>query len=403
MKETSFLAKLLDGERVEWKSLGEVCEVLRGSRLTKKELSDEYQYPVFHGGLIPLGYYNQYNRNANQTMIINTGSIGEVVWSSVDFWSSDGTFVVKTPDEIDDRFLYFFLKINETYFKSQKREGGVPTINREAIANLQIPIPCPENPKKSLEIQAEIVRILDNFTTLTAELTAELTARKKQYNFYRDQLLTFAEGEVEWKPLGDVCELSNTGVDKKINDNEQTITLLNYVDVFRNNYIDNSIPKMQVTASDKKIKDCTALYGDIFITPSSEKIDEIGIASVIMEDLTNTCYSYHIMRLRLKEKNFITSCFIRYCFESDVLRSQILKNATGLTRFGLTKGRFESLQIPLPPIDVQREIVRILDNFDALTNSITEGLPREIELRTKQYEYYRDLLLNFPKNEGVVE
>lgn len=195
MKEASFLEKLLDGERVEWKPLGEVCEVLRGSRLTKKELSDEYQYPVFHGGLIPLGYYNQYNRNANQTMIINTGSIGEVVWSSVDFWSSDGTFVVKTPDEIDDRFLYFFLKINETYFKSQKREGGVPTINREAIANLQIPIPCPENPKKSLEIQAEIVRILDNFTTLTAELTAELTARKKQYEYYRDLLLNFPKNE----------------------------------------------------------------------------------------------------------------------------------------------------------------------------------------------------------------
>jgi type I restriction enzyme S subunit len=116
---THYREKLLTfGAGVEWKKLGEVCEVQRGSRLTKKELSDEYQYPVFHGGLIPLGYYNQYNRKANQTMIINTGSIGEVVWSGVNFWSSDGTFVIKTPDEIDDNFLYFFVKQHEAYFKS---------------------------------------------------------------------------------------------------------------------------------------------------------------------------------------------------------------------------------------------------------------------------------------------
>lgn len=210
--------------------------------------------------------------------------------------------------------------------------------------------------------------------------------------------MEFLNGQkVEWKKLGEVCDISNTGVDKKIKENERIITLLNYVDVFRNNYINNSIPKMQVSASERQIKDCTALYGDIFITPSSEKIDEIGIASVITEDLINTCYSYHIMRLRLKEKNYTTSCFIRYCFESDILRSQILKNATGLTRFGLTKGRFESLQIPIPPLAVQAEIVEILDKFDALTTSISEGLPREIELRQKQYEYYRNELLNFEK------
>ena len=168
--------KLPDG----WKTvkLGEVCEVQRGSRLTKKELSDEYQYPVFHGGLIPLGYYNQYNRRANQTMIINTGSIGEVVWSGVDFWSSDGTFVIKTPDDIDDRFLYFFLKINESYFKSQKREGGVPTINRDSINTIPIHLP-------PLHIQQRIATILseaDEEVKLHKEITKKLEERNKVFS-----------------------------------------------------------------------------------------------------------------------------------------------------------------------------------------------------------------------------
>ena len=170
---------------VEYKDLGEVCEVLRGKRLTKKELQDDGDYPVFHGGLIPLGRYNEFNRKANQTMVINTGSVGEVVWSGVDFWSSDGTFVVKTPDEIDDKFLYYFLKIQEPYLKSQRRDGGVPTIDRQAVEKLQIPVP-------PVPIQEEIVKILDSFTQLEAELEAELEARRAQYEHYRAKLLNFS-------------------------------------------------------------------------------------------------------------------------------------------------------------------------------------------------------------------
>ncbi|MDR2907623.1 MAG: restriction endonuclease subunit S [Bacteroidales bacterium] len=165
---------------VEFKKLGEVCEVLRGKRLTKKELTDDGSYPVFHGGLIPLGRYTEFNRKANQTMVINTESVGEVVWSSVDFWSSDGTFVVTTPNDIDGKYLYYFLKIQEPYLKSQRRDGGVPTIDRQTVENIQIPLP-------PLPIQQEIVNILDKFT----KLEAELEARRKQYEYYRSKLLTF--------------------------------------------------------------------------------------------------------------------------------------------------------------------------------------------------------------------
>ena len=180
-------------EGVRFTKLGTECKVLRGKRLTKKVLSPLFQYPVFHGGLIPLGNYSQYNRKANQTMIINTGSVGEVVWSPQEFWSSDGTFTIETPEYIDDKFMYYFLKGQEVYLKSQRREGGVPTIDRETVERIDIPIP-------PLPIQQEIVSILDNFTKLEAELEAELEARKKQYEYYRNKLLTFqnlADGQGE--------------------------------------------------------------------------------------------------------------------------------------------------------------------------------------------------------------
>ena len=119
-------------------------------------------------------------------MVINTGSIGEVVWSGVDFWSSDGTFVVETNDVIEDKFLYYYLKTKEQYLKSQKREGGVPTIDRSVVEKLSIPLP-------PLSVQQEIVRILDKFTQLEAELEAELDCRKRQYEYYRNKLLTFNE------------------------------------------------------------------------------------------------------------------------------------------------------------------------------------------------------------------
>ncbi|EPV1937476.1 restriction endonuclease subunit S [Campylobacter upsaliensis] len=192
---------------------------------------------------------------------------------------------------------------------------------------------------------------------------------------------------VEFKELGELGEFSNTGVDKKKNEKEKEVILLNFVDVMKNHYIDEKIPTMIVTASDNKIKQCTCEKGDIFITPSSETIDEIGFASVITKTLSNTCYSYHIMRYRLFEKQITTSFFIRYLFESEIIRQQIRKYATGLTRFGLKKQKWEQIKIPLPPLEIQYKIVEILDAF-------TE-LQAELQARRKQYEYYRNKLLSF--------
>ncbi|WP_294685509.1 restriction endonuclease subunit S [uncultured Finegoldia sp.] len=196
--------------------------------------------------------------------------------------------------------------------------------------------------------------------------------------------------KVEWKKLGEIAQISGAGVDKKIKKDEKPIILLNYMDVYRHTYLVKSIPKMKVTASEVKIRSCDIKKGDIFITPSSETKEDIFRSSVAIENFENTVYSYHIMRIRLKNKNFITSCFLNYVFTSMTFRKKMFKKVYGNTRQTIAKSDVEKLEIPIPSLETQENIVEILDKF---TNYVTE-LQAELQDRTKQYEYYRDMLLS---------
>ena len=205
-----------------------------------------------------------------------------------------------------------------------------------------------------------------------------------------------------WKPLGDLVEVANTGVDKKINVNETKVRLLNFVDVFKNQYISNETPTMVVTASERKIIDCNIKEGDVFITPSSELIDEIGFSAMAIEDFENVVYSYHIMRLRISDKNILSPDFLNYLFSSIEIRNQIRLKAQGITRYGLTQPNWKSILIPIPcpnnpkkSLEIQQKIVGILDTFSEL---IAE-LIAELTARKKQYHYYREQLLSFDENE----
>lgn len=196
--------------------------------------------------------------------------------------------------------------------------------------------------------------------------------------------------KVEWKRLGDIAFITGAGVDKKINNDEVPVILLNYMDVYRNLYIDKNIPSMEVTATLSKKEQCNIEYGDIFFTPSSETEEDIFMSSVAIEDIKNTVYSYHIMRLRLKNKNFITSCYINYLFRTDTFRKQMGKKVFGNTRKTIAKTEVENLIIPIPPIEVQEKIVNRLDKF----TEYIAALQDEVQMRTQQYEYYRDLMFS---------
>jgi type I restriction enzyme S subunit len=258
-------------------------------------------------------------------------------------------------------------------------------LTKGEMLKIPIPIPCPNNPKKSLEIQAEIVRILDAFTAMTAELTTELKLRKKQYNHYRDQLLSFEEGEVEWKTLEYLCASISAGGDVPKNSAKGQIQPTE----------EYPYP-IYANATDEK-----GLYG----FTDGYKID----SEAVTISARGAKVGYHTIRqakftpiIRLivlvANKNLISTRYLNYALDM----TPIGGTDAGIPQLTVPMVKKITVPIPFPnnpekSLAEQARIVGILDKFDALTSSITEGLPREIELRQKQYEYYRDLLLSFPK------
>ena len=173
----------------EFKTIGEVCEILRGKRLTKSELSDEEQYPVFHGGIEPLGKYNACNREANTVMVINVGaSAGTIGFCNEKFWSSDGCYCLSHVDNYVPKFLYYYLQTREKELKSRVRYAGIPTLDSIEVKKLKVPV-------LPLAEQERIVAILDRFekllTSMEEGIPAEQAAQQRRYEYYRDLLLTF--------------------------------------------------------------------------------------------------------------------------------------------------------------------------------------------------------------------
>ena len=371
-----YLERLLDGEDVEWKTLGEVCDILRGKRLTKKELSEEGKYAVFHGGLVPIGFYSESNRKGDTTMVINVGaSAGTIGYSRDDFWSSDGCFCISPSPFLLSRFIFYVLQSKDFQIKGKVRIAGIPTLDSNVLEQFPIPIP-------PLRVQARIVEILDKFTQLEKELAAELEARKKQYAYYRDQLLNFSQYpplnvNVEWKTLGEVC------------DYEQPTAYL-----VRNTNYSDQYPIPVLTA------------GKTFILGYTNETTGIYRASehptIIFDDFT-TANKWVDFDFKAKSSamKMLTSkdekvCLLKYIYYW--LNTLPADSIVGDHSRQWISNYAQKL-FPLPPLSEQRRIVDILDRFDTLTNSICEGLPKEIALRRKQYEYYRDALLSFPRPE----
>ncbi|HUH57045.1 MAG TPA: restriction endonuclease subunit S, partial [Pseudomonadales bacterium] len=269
---------------------------------------------------------------------------------------------------VDIKFVYHFLKQNEPYFQSIGSRMQMPQIATPDTDNFLTPIPCPDNPKKSLEIQAEIVRILDAFTAMTAELTVELNLRRQQYNYYRDQLLSFEEGEVEWKTLGDVVNIKNGKDWKKLGAGEVPVYgsggIMQYVDTFTYDKPTVLIPRKG------------SISNIFYVDTPFWNVDTIYYTEIDTNRITPKFFYYFMTTIDLMQLD------------------------TGSGRPSLTQAILNQIRVPLPQLAEQARIVAILDKFDTLTTSISEGLPREIELRQKQYEYYRDLLLSFPKPEA---
>lgn len=377
---------------VEWKELGEVCQVIRGKRLTKNQLSDNEKYPVFHGGLEPLGFYGKSNRIANTVMVINVGaSAGTVGFSFVDFWSSDGCFCIEHSNLLLSRYLYYTLIFQENRLRSKVRAAGIPTLDAIVINKISIPIP-------PLPIQQEIVRILDTFTNLDAELQAELEARKKQYEHYRNQLLNFEGKEVEWKTLGEVIISLKTGLNPRKNFNLNTPDATNYYVTVRELY---SFDIIFTDKTDRVNDEALGLInnrsnldkGDILFSGTGT----IGRTAFVKEKPKNWNIKEGVYVIK-PNQSYVMSKFLIYLLKSDNTIRQIENKIVGSPIRSIPMGELKKIVIPIPSLDEQKRIVSLLDSFEELvssTGSTTGGLPAEIDARRKQYEYYREKLLTF--------
>ncbi|CAM8393698.1 TPA: restriction endonuclease subunit S [Escherichia coli] len=404
MSELSYLEKLLDGVEVEWLPLGEITKYEQPTKylVKAKDYHDTYTIPVLTAGkTFILGYTNEthgiYQASKAPVIIFDDFTTANK-WVDFDFKAKSSAMKMVT--SCDDnktllKYVYYWLNT----LPSEFAEGDH---KRQWISNYsqkKIPIPCPDNPEKSLAIQSEIVRILDKFS----ELTAELNMRKKQYNYYRDQLLRFKEGEVEWKTLGEIGEfIRGKRFTKADYVEDGGISVIHYGEIYTRYGVYTTHSLSQVRA-DMAASLRYAKHGDVVITDVGETVEDVGKAVAWLGDddiaIHDHCYAF---------RHSLNPKFISYYMQTDSFISEKAKYVARTKVNTLLINGFSKIMIPVPypkdhekSLKEQARIVAILDKFDTLINSITEGLPREIELRQKQYEYYRDLLFSFPKPETV--
>lgn len=393
-----FIEQLLNGENVEWKKLGEVITIEKGKQLNKSLLTESGEYPAYNGGVTFSGFTDKYNYSENKIIISQGGvSAGFVNFITTKFYANAHCYVVlPNISRVDNKYVYHLLKMNQENLMGKQLGAGIPALHTANILGISIPIPCPDNPTKSLDIQHRIVEILDKFTELEAELEAELDCRKRQYEYYRNQLLSFdilnrgqKLNDVKIMTLGEIGTfVRGSGLQKK--DFTPTgVGCIHYGQIYT--YYGTYAKKTKSFVSQEfALKARKAKHGDLIIATTSENDEDVckAVAWLGDEDIavsSDACFYAHTMNPK----------YIAYYFQTELFQSQKRKFITGTKVRRVNAKDLAKIKIPLPPLSVQREIVEILDKFDTLTNSISEGLPKEIELRRKQYEYYRNQLLSF--------
>ena len=384
-----YIEKLLNGAEVQWMPLGEVAEIKRGERVTKSQLIPDGRFPVISGGIKPLGYFNDFNRESNTITIAQYGTAGYVNFITEPFWANDVCYCVFPKEIILNKYLYYCLLNKQEVIYSLKTNAIPAHLPQSKLIYVLIPIP-------PLAVQEGIVRILDKFTTLEAELEAELDCRKRQYEYYRNQLLSLdvinSKGNlnnVEVVTLGEIGTfVRGSGLQKK-DFTPSGVGCIHYGQIYT--YYGTCADKTKSFVSyEFAQKARKAKTGDLIIATTSENDDDVCKAVVWLGDdeiavSSDACFYTHKMNPK----------YVAYYFQTDSFQKQKRSFITGTKVRRVNATDLAKIKIPIPPLAEQQRIVSILDKFEALTTSISEGLPKEIELRRKQYEYYRNQLLSF--------
>ena len=402
MTKLEELIKELCPNGVEYKTLGEFATVIRGGNFQKKDFVETGK-PCIHYGQM----YTHFKNTTDKTLTF----VSDKVFNKSKQAQPNDIVMAVTSENVDDvcscvawlgkeniavsghtaiihhnqnpSYMSYYFHSEHFYKQKVKLAHGTKVIEvtPDKLLNIQIPVP-------PLPVQEEVVRILDKFTSLTAELTAELTARRKQYEYYRDSLLT-RETKVEVKKLGDFATITRGGNFQKKDFVESGLPCIHYGQMYTHfgTWTDKTLTFVDKDVFDKSKQ---AQPNDIVMAVTSENVDDVCkcTAWVGKEPIAvsgHTAIIHHNQNAK----------YLSYYFQSSVFYKQKVKLAHGTKVIEVTPDKLNDITIPLPPLDVQERIVNVLDNFDAICSDLKIGLPAEIDARKKQYEYYRDLLLTF--------
>ena len=381
MSKLDELIQELCPEGVECCPLEQCCNILdRKRKPVTKSAREAGDYPYYGANGIQ-DYVSDYIFDGTFILVGEDGSVITdrgtpiVTWASGKIWVNNHAHIIEESGDVLLRYLYHYI---QTIDVSPLIHGNIPKLTGGDFKALQIPVP-------PLPVQREIVRILDNFT----ELTAELTARKQQYAYYRDKLLTHSS-ETKICKLADVCESIADGdhmPPPKADDGIPFITISN---ITEQNKIDFSntmfVPSSYYDALADKRKPHS---GDILYTV----VGSYGIPVCIEQD-TKFVFQRHIAILRPRSE-VIKARYMFHAMQSGAFKAQADKAAKGAAQKTIGLSSLAEMTLPVPDMCIQERLIRVLDNFDAICTDLNIGLPAEIEARQKQYEYYRDKLLTF--------
>ncbi|MFP6103020.1 restriction endonuclease subunit S [Helicobacter pylori] len=395
MHKIERLLQTLAPKGVEFRKLGEVCDFQKGKSITKKAVTFG-KVPVIQGGRQPAYYHNEANRSGETIAISSSGVYaGYVSYWDIPVFLADSFSVSPKQKTLMPKYLFHYLTTQQDAIHATKSAGGIPHVYSKDLQNFLIPIP-------PLEIQQEIVKILDAFTELNTELNTELKARKKQYEYYQNMLLDFNDINSNHKDAKE--KLAQKTYPKRLKTLLQTLAPKGVEFRKLGEVLEYDQPNQYCVTSkefDKSYPTPVLTAGKTFILGYTNEKDNIYQASksspvIIFDDFTTATqwvdFPFKVkssaMKILLPKNPTINIRFIFFYMQT------IPYNISGEhTRQWIS--RYSQLEVPIPPLEIQQEIVKILDQFSLLTTDLLAGIPAEIEARKKQYEYYREKLLTF--------
>ncbi|GAA8284700.1 restriction endonuclease subunit S [Helicobacter pylori] len=405
MHKIERLLQTLAPKGVEFRKLGEVCDFQKGKSITKKAVTFG-KVPVISGGRQPAYYHNEANRSGETIAISSSGVYaGYVSYWDIPVFLADSFSVSPKQKTLMPKYLFHYLTTQQDAIHATKSTGGIPHVYSKDLQNFLIPIP-------PLEIQQEIVKILDAFT----ELNTELKARKKQYEYYQNMLLDFKDIHQNHQD----AKMSAKTYPKRLQTLLQTLVpkgvefrKIKDIATFRRGSFpqpytepkwyggDNSMPfiqvidfadTMQLNEKSKQSISKLAQPKSVFVPKGTIIVTlqgTIGKVAITQYDayVDRTIAIFTSYLVNINKKFFAYILHQKFEIEKEYARGSTLKT--------ITKEEFSDFLIPIPPLEIQQEIVKILDQFSALTTDLLAGIPAEIKARKKQYEYYREKLLAF--------